>query len=433
MTRPSAGELVGGLAGHGRRAAVVAVALLLVTMASGTGLPAGVRSGVDAAVSGDHSGVRVDEGAGVGGDVESAGTSGDAEDAGVGGSRVAAGSTEWHDYRTVVVFRDDDPQPDYQFETLRAVDQVFVEEGVPVAHAVVVAPDGEAVDPDGRFCRYLGEQGREQPDLFEYALHGYTHRPETDFGGGSEFGGLPADEQRRRIADGTATLTACVGERPRTFVPPLNTYDHETAAALAEANYTVVSGGGWFTEEYYGGTEPFEADGIRHVPNTESFVANWSTGRLRDGAALRRSFDAAYRNRTAYVQMLHYQHFSTPERRAELRDLIRHMQSKPGVRFVTLGELSSGLRDGTVERTADGWRVKEPASRRPAGGIQSAGTTADANPDPGSESTTTATAMSTPDTTAPSATNATPAATATAASAIRAEPAIESAATGGSR
>ncbi|MWG35663.1 DUF2334 domain-containing protein [Halomarina oriensis] len=266
---------------------------------------------------------------------------------------------EWHEYDAVVVFRNDDIQPYYRTETMVAVDRIFVEEGIPVTLGVVPQVGNGAPITDTDLCPYLRSLERDHPGQFEMALHGYTHEQRTDFYGGSEFGGLDPATQRAYIDSGTRTLTECVGERPTTFVPPMDTYDGATVDALRAANYTVVSGGGSFTAQYYDETEPFERDGLLHVPNDGGFVANWSTGAFHDADTLERRYDWAVEDGEIYVQMLHYQDFTTEERRAQLRAYIQYVKASGDVRFMTLGELDEHTRNGTIEKTEDGWRVYE--------------------------------------------------------------------------
>jgi len=287
--------------------------------------------------------------------------------------QVGVANTTATDYRTIVVFRNDDVQPNYRSDQMRAVDRVFVEQDVPVTQGVVPAIGDEQLDSDGKLCRYLRSQMRQHPDTFEYALHGYTHERRSGFHGGSEFGGVAPDRQRELVEAGTSALESCVGRTPETFVPPFDTYDDATASALAAQNYTVVSGGGWFTAEQYDETGPFVASGVVHLPNSQSFVKNWTTNEFHDQRHLERQFDSAYRNREVYVQMLHYPTFTDEAKRDQLRGLIDHMKSKEGVAFMTVGEFARKYRDGRLTRTDDGWRVEtttsedaEPASHRVA-------------------------------------------------------------------
>ena len=268
-------------------------------------------------------------------------------------------SHEWHSYESIVVFRNDDIQPYYRAEAMRAVDRVFVEAGVPVTLGVIPATGDEPLDPDGRLCGYLRGLASTHPGTFELAVHGYSHDRETGFHGGSEFGGLPAAEQRRRVDRATAIFEDCVRQSPRTFIPPMDTYDDATVAALADQEYEVVSGGGWFTREFYGEAGLFRRGGLLHVPNDQSFVEHWTTNEFHDQRTLEAAFDDAHRNNSIHVQMLHYPQFDSPESRDRLRALIEHMRSRDGVAFTTLGRLSQRFRDGTIRPTDDGWELYE--------------------------------------------------------------------------
>lgn len=272
----------------------------------------------------------------------------------------SASEGNWNTYQSIVIFRNDDLQPGYRTDTMRNVDQVFVDAGVPVTQGVVPAIGGDHVDPDGEFCRYLRSRSERNPETFEYALHGYRHEERTGFAGGSEFGGVSRVDQQSMIDDGTAIVESCIGERPTTFIPPLDTYDESTAAATSSAGYRVISGGGWFTNQYYNETGPFEANGTLHLPNTQSFVRNWTTNRFYEQEYLEAQFDAAHRNGGIYVQMLHYPTFTNDSDLASLQELIAYMQSKDGVAFMTVGEFATGYEQGQIERTDEGWRIQEP-------------------------------------------------------------------------
>lgn len=148
----------------------------------------------------------------------------------------------------------------------------------------------------------------------------------------------------------------------------MNTYDNDTTRLLAEEGYTVVSGGDWFTDQYYdvdADAEYFEAGGVLHVPENQAFE-NWDEHDgeedvpFEDTETLTESFDETHEEDGVHVQMLHYQYFTTEERLDQLRELIQHMKSTDNVGFMTLEQFGNGFENGTVERTDDGWRVLEP-------------------------------------------------------------------------
>ncbi|MDB5048020.1 MAG: hypothetical protein JWO30_1091 [Fibrobacteres bacterium] len=94
--------------------------------------------------------------------------------------------------------------------------------------------------------------------VLEIALHGYAHKA-ARLGVRSEFSGVPEAEQRDILAKGKAKLEAFAGP-VRTFIPPWNSYDAGTLAALAANGFTVLSA------DAGGASNP--ALGIRHVPAT---------------------------------------------------------------------------------------------------------------------------------------------------------------------
>ncbi|MDG5758495.1 DUF2334 domain-containing protein [Natronococcus sp. A-GB1] len=287
----------------------------------------------------------------------------------------ASVDTDWEEYDSLVIFRNDDIQPWYNQEEMRAVDEVFIERDVPVTLGIIPDTNGSAaLTEDPELCEYLQSLETNHPGQFEMAIHGTTHEPVTDFYGASEFGGLPETEQRERLAEGEALLADCVDSPSSTFIPPMNTYDTTTVEVLAESNYTAVSGGQWFTDEYYDTDNEtyFRAGGLTHVPETQAFE-NWSAyeeaGEDDDGdvpfhdlETLTDSFDASHDENGVHVVMLHYQYFTTDDRLEKLESLIEHMQSEDDVGFLTVEQFAEGLEDGSVEETDDGWRVLEPIS-----------------------------------------------------------------------
>lgn len=308
------------------------------------------------------------------------------------GAMDAEGKTEQDEetYEAIVIFRNDDVQPYYKSEVRKKVDQIFVDEQVPVTEAVIPAPRNTSIAENERFCDYLVEQKRAHPDIFEYALHGYNHQQESRFEVRSkryfsgvvqsEFAGVSAAEQRRKIARGTRILEQCTGERPEVFVPPFGTYSNETARILDEEGYLAVSGGGWYTRSYYGPSgdqrhveEPFRANGLLHVPRSKAFVENWTTGEFYSMDAIRKRFERTYENNGVYVQMIHYPIYTDEEKLRKLRHFIQYVKGHHGVKFMTLGEFARSYESGRLERIEDRW-VYEPRSHRNRTGSNRNGT-----------------------------------------------------------
>ncbi|MCU4925995.1 DUF2334 domain-containing protein [Halobacteria archaeon AArc-dxtr1] len=286
--------------------------------------------------------------------------------------------TEWETYDSIVIFRNDDIQAWYNQDELREVNDIFIDADVPVTLGIIPNTNGEApITDDPDVCSYLRSLEADYPGQFEMALHGYTHEPVTDFYNGSEFGDLPYQEQRERLTDGEALLGDCVTAPSSTFIPPMNTYDETTTEVLDEANYTTVSGGSWFTDQYYEPNESshFEAGGLHHVSETQAFEDWTAYEELVDNEnesetyvpfepleTLTDSFDAAHDRNGVHVFMFHYQYFTTDDRLELLESVIQHVTSEDDAGILTIEQFALGLETGVVEKTDDGWRVLEPAA-----------------------------------------------------------------------
>lgn len=268
------------------------------------------------------------------------------------------GNTAGKSYRAVVIFRNDDPEPGHRDDLRRAVSELFIEHEIPITDAVIPIQDGESIE-ETEFCRELRQRRNEHPELVEYALHGYRHEPRANGFGRSgqttEFAGLPYDEQRVRIAEGTRILVESLESAPRTFVPPYATYDETTVRALSDSGIDVISGSSWFTRDLYGETRVFETDGVLHVPTGHEFVGDWDSLAFHDEGYLRARFDATYENGGLHVQLLHYWTFDTDERFEQLRSFVRYVADHDDLLFMTVGGFADAYRGGRLQRTEDGW------------------------------------------------------------------------------
>ena len=79
-------------------------------------------------------------------------------------------------------------------------------------------------------------------DNFEIAMHGLNHYPNA-IAKDSEWIHLPLAEQRMKIKEGKAILSAALGPfNLMTFIPPWNSFDLNTLRALQENEFSYVSG-----------------------------------------------------------------------------------------------------------------------------------------------------------------------------------------------
>jgi len=193
------------------------------------------------------------------------------------------------------MFRDDDVTANSGFSTLKAVNQIHIDEGVPVTLGVIPLPSlasyiesnssnplaiesnssnplaiesnssnplayEEGPVPFGviplaslantsqgdagitAFVAYL--RSLASNNLFELAQHGYDHHDNHELYGGqvpSEFRGMPYDQQYAEIAEGRNLMQSAFGTAPTSFIPPYNIGDYNTLKALTALNFTVYS------------------------------------------------------------------------------------------------------------------------------------------------------------------------------------------------
>src|SRR5674536_66622 len=98
-----------------------------------------------------------------------------------------------------IIFRDDDIAPWADLNTLKIVNQAFIDENVPVTLAVLPHPSTDSSDDnqnelfmDTSMLNYL-ESIKTNP-LFEFAQHGYTHAINGESSGAVSYTHLRAHE-----------------------------------------------------------------------------------------------------------------------------------------------------------------------------------------------------------------------------------------------
>ncbi|MGZ4883690.1 MAG: DUF2334 domain-containing protein [Halobacteriota archaeon] len=159
-----------------------------------------------------------------------------------------------------VIFRDDDVglAPEL-LPTLKAVNQVHIDEHVPVTLAIVPNPGGGNIETEREdvvhaevnsfspsaqhnglltsvsLRGYLSSLAANP--LFEFAQHGYTHS-HSAASDTTEFRGVPSTVQYNEIQQGRDTIRQAFGIIPRTFIPPWNTGDRNTLEAVKALGFT---------------------------------------------------------------------------------------------------------------------------------------------------------------------------------------------------
>ena len=212
----------------------------------------------------------------------------------------AIAATEVQSSPKRVIFRDDDVTP-WSLDALKAVNQVHIDEGVPVTLGVIPAvslpvqgqyklyvPTTSSSDTFGEYLRSLASSGQLElragsiesfveylrplasSGRFELAQHGYNHSDNSKPPHlvPTEFRGESYATQYKNIRKGRSLMQNAWGFAPTTFVPPYNTGDQNTITALSRLGFKVYSS--------YAG-EPISGGSLTLKPNRVSFDASTAT------------------------------------------------------------------------------------------------------------------------------------------------------------
>ena len=281
-----------------------------------------------------------------------------------------------------VIFRDDDvaPRPPIDTETLQAVNQVHIDENVPVTLAIISHPAAQGSDtqlfPDDQpisfgpsspnasvnellqepaFYDYMRSIATNP--LFEFAQHGYSHINNGLTPGSSnksEFAGEPFDVQYEAIRQGQNDIKQAFGVTSTTFVPPWDSGDLTTLEALRALGFT----------EYCSGSRDFaklqgQESGIRVEAATVNIVGTNYTALTTSFQLAKNTTDQFFSDPSSDTMIVayHWWTFSGPEGSVDarkvqlLRDYIDYVKTKEGVQFTRLdrqGTGSTGAAAGTA-------------------------------------------------------------------------------------
>ena len=160
-------------------------------------------------------------------------------------SPTVAASTQQAEAKKYIAFRNDDIRPGMSLDGLKAVNQVHIDENVPVTLGIIPHPNesGQANQllQDSLFLPYM--QSLASNPLFEFAQHGYSHTRNQVSEKPSEFIGLSYDDQYNRILKGRTDFVEAFGTAPKTFISPFNNYDDNTLKAAAALGFIEFSAG----------------------------------------------------------------------------------------------------------------------------------------------------------------------------------------------
>lgn len=163
----------------------------------------------------------------------------------------------------------------------------------------------------------------------EIALHGHSHERTRADGQPSEFKGVDRQQQSGLIDQAARHLRAMFGEDSISgFVPPWNTYDANTLAALENLGFEYLSASWWFPQGYRGA--------VSIIPRTcQLKELPAAIGQARRYARLRPSI----------IAVMHHYDFAEPNDGAVAFDLNRFAEllewiaKQPDIEVLTLRDL----------------------------------------------------------------------------------------------
>ena len=260
--------------------------------------------------------------------------------------------------KIAMVFRYDDYHASFG-EATAAQDAIerrfldaFAEQGVPLTLGVVPNYGGRrSLDDDAAKLDALRDAvaaGRAEP-----ALHGLTHQSLTPEGErDSEFAGQPPGQQAERLRTGKTQLEEWVGEGTVvSFIPPWNTFDDGTLAALDGLGFIALSAA--LSER--------PVDPLAAVPHTCG---------LRDLRRTLRRLDGREGHAFVVCMFHHFSFTDSPDPLARvygqialsgLSPLLAWCRERPGIELLTVGEAARRYRgeltDGRVAEAAERWHL----------------------------------------------------------------------------
>jgi peptidoglycan/xylan/chitin deacetylase (PgdA/CDA1 family) len=146
-----------------------------------------------------------------------------------------------------VVFRYDDYAANSVTAAELKIMEAFRKHDIPITFGVIpFKVAGDVEDPAPRDLLQLDSVKAEMlrtgylEGTLDISMHGYSHQTNSpDYL--SEFAHLDYRDQVNRLSEGKEYLEDLTGARVITFLPPWNTYDMNTLAALEESGFTVLS------------------------------------------------------------------------------------------------------------------------------------------------------------------------------------------------
>jgi hypothetical protein len=179
--------------------------------------------------------------------------------------------------------------------------------------------------------------------LVEVALHGYSHQTTRSkiWGGYSEFQGLDYTSQALRIEKGKTFLEALLNVKLTTFIPPFDTFDHNTINLCEKFGFEM------FSASMDQPTDIRSSDKIKFLPDT---CGLWNVRSAIESA--RRIID----NQPIIIVLIHHMDFWDANRMLDSNkldrfiDLLNWVKVQSDIRVVTLGQAATVVKDASTSR-----------------------------------------------------------------------------------
>lgn len=176
----------------------------------------------------------------------------------------------------------------------------------------------------------------QQRGAVEIAQHGFSHEVANASALPSEFAGVDPAIQMTKITLGRTVLEQAFGVSIQGFVPPFNTFDQHTAAALFDQGFRYLSAG-----SEHGVVESKRLAPLPRTCQITELKAALTEARRRPSGQL------------AIVAVMHHYDFrefgqaDAPLTLSGFADLLQWLQQQPDVRLNTLAELAARHAPGT--------------------------------------------------------------------------------------
>lgn len=265
-------------------------------------------------------------------------------------------SFEGEFYEAIVIFRNDDVKT--MNEDFEEVNQVFIDNNVPVSHGIVPEWFIERNDDFDSACKDFRELKKDYPKLIEYSAHGWDHE-------GHEFRESNWNTVSEKLKEIDSFFDNCLDQDPEVFIPPQNGMSTTSRILLNESDYKVISAdrsSKWQENQAIITADRQELikDRPLDLGQSQMFVKYWHTDpvTMRNITEIERSFDESVKKNQIHVQTLHYSQLSSTDNIDKLEELIQYMEDE-NIYFSSFEEVSSLFKKDKIHSVEEGWLIQK--------------------------------------------------------------------------